>query len=277
MLKRGDIDIAYNLRGPLAEEVQRTPGLTLTRSLLAVTFWIDFAAEQWDARSPWHDQRVRQAASLAIDRQAINQAETLGLSRAAASIIPTDFEFAWSAPPIPYDMRRARALLADAGYPNGFDAGDYSCDAVFASLGEAVVNYLGAIGIRARLRPIERAAFMKQWQERQIKHLVQGVNSSFGNAVTRIERNMVSGGVFAAGSYPEIDDLFQQQAREPDRIRREPLLRAVQRIAYERAMFVPIIQLAQLNGVRSRVEQPAIGLINHHPYSSPYEDLRLRP
>src|SRR5713101_5157131 len=83
MLKRGDVDIAYNLRGALAEEVQRTPGLTLTRALLAATFWLDFTTGQWDTKSPWHDRRVRLAASLSIDREAINQAETLGFSKAA--------------------------------------------------------------------------------------------------------------------------------------------------------------------------------------------------
>jgi peptide/nickel transport system substrate-binding protein len=277
MLKRGEVDIAYNLRGPLAEEVQRTPGLKLTRALLAATFWIEFATGQWDARSPWHDRRVRLAAALAIDRQAINQAETLGFSRAAASIIPTGFEFAWPAPAISYDPARSRKLLAEAGYPNGFDAGEYACDMSFASLGEAVINYLGAIGIRARLRPLERVAFMKYVQEKKTTHLLQAASSSFGNAVTRIERHMASGGDLAFGSYPEIDELFQQQAREPDRGKREALLHRIQRIAYERVMFAPIWQVAQLNGVRAGIDHPAIGLIDYLPYSSPYEDLRLTP
>jgi peptide/nickel transport system substrate-binding protein len=275
MLKRGDVDIAYNLRGPLAEDVQRTPGLALTRALLPITFWIDFTTEQWDLNSPWHDRRVRQAASLALDRPSINQAETLGFSKIVGSIIPAEYEFAWPAPPPAYDPAQARRLLAEAGYPHGFDAGDYTCDAVFTSLGDAVVNSLRAVGIRTRLRPLERAAFLGQWQERKLRGLVQGANSSFGNAVTRIERNMLASGPFA--SYPEIDDLFQQQMREADRAKREALVHAIQRIAHERTMFVPIFQLAQLNGVRTRVAQPAIGLVEHLPYSSPYEDVRLKP
>jgi peptide/nickel transport system substrate-binding protein len=277
MLKRGDVDIAYNLRGPIAEEAQRTQGLRLTRALLAATFWVDFTTGQWDPKSPWHDRRVRLAASLAIDRQAISQAETLGLSRVVASIIPPSFEFAWAAPAIPYDPVQSRKLLAEAGYPNGFDAGDYTCDAVFASLGEAVINYLSAVGIQARLRPVERAAFLNQWQAKKVTHLLQGASSSFGNAVTRIERHMVKGGSFAFGSYPEIDDLFQQQARERDRAKRETLLHSIQRIAYDRVMFAPIWQHAQVNGVRARIDQPGIGLVDYLPYSSPYEDLRIKP
>ena len=277
MLKRGDADVAYNLRGPLAEEVQRTPRLRLIRALLPTVFWVDFTTGQWDAASPWHDVRARRAVAMAIDRQALNQAETLGFSRPASSVVPTTFEFAWPAPAIPYDPTNARRLLAEAGYPNGLDAGDYTCDAVFASVGEAVVNYLGAIGVRARVRPLERAAFQKQWQERVLKPLVQGQNASFGGAVARIERLMVPGGPFASGSYPEIEQLFRQQARESDRARRESLLHAIQRLAHDRAMFAPIFQQAQLNGVGPRVALPTAGLVEHVPFLIPHEDVRLTP
>ena len=118
---------------------------------------------------------------------------------------------------------------------------------------------------------------MKYVQEKKATHLLQVASSSFGNAVTRIERHMVSGGDFAFGSYPEIDDLFQQQAREPDRGKREALLHRIQTIAYERVMFAPIWQVAQLNGIRAGIDQPGIGLIDYLPYSSPYEDLRVKP
>ena len=67
-LKRGEIDIAYSIRGELAEELRRTPGLTLKPVDSPATFWISFV-DQWDPKSPWHDARVRKAASLAIDRK----------------------------------------------------------------------------------------------------------------------------------------------------------------------------------------------------------------
>ena len=276
MLKRGEVDVAYNIRGPLAEEVQRTPGLKLTHALLAATFWVDFTKAQWDPKSPWHDRRVRLSAALAIDRSAINQAETFGFSKPASSIIPIGFDFAWPAPPIAHDPVEAKRLLREAGYPNGFDAGDYVCELPFASVGEAVVNYLGAVGIRARIRTLERAALAAYARQKTATHLLQMQSASFGDAITRIERHMVSGGDLAFGSYADIDDLFKQQAREPVRAKREALVHAIQRIAYERVMFAPIWQVAQLNGVRASIEQPAIGLIDFMPYSAPYEDLKLR-
>src|SRR6185369_1108957 len=125
MLKRAEVDIAYSIRGPLAEELRRTPGLTLQPNHPPGTFWLVFP-EQWTApKSPWADKRVRLAANHAIDRAAINQAETLGFSKITGSIIPFAFDGFWQPPILPYDATRARRLLTEAGYPNGLDAGDY--------------------------------------------------------------------------------------------------------------------------------------------------------
>src|SRR5262249_26784116 len=119
-LKRGDVDIAYSITGPLAEELLRSPGLSLKPTFTTFTTWLLFS-EQWDPKSPWADRRVRLAANLAIDRAAINQAVYLGFGRPALSFIPHGMEYFWAPPPTPYDPVRARRLLAEAGYPNGFD------------------------------------------------------------------------------------------------------------------------------------------------------------
>jgi peptide/nickel transport system substrate-binding protein len=276
-LKRGEVDVAYSIRGALAEEVKRTPGLRLAPTLLPATFWIDFTTEQWNPKSPWHDRRVRLATSLAIDRQAINLAETLGFSKVASSIVPSSYEFYWGPPPIPYDPAQSKKLLAEAGYPNGFDGGDLACDASYTNVAEAVANYLKAVGIQTRVRPIERAAFLGQWRDKKIRGgPLQGGSGAFGNAATRIDNYMTTQGTYVYGTYPEIDDLFAQQAREVDRKKREALLHQIQRIAHERVMFAPIWELAFLNGVGPRVEEAGLGLIEHHPYSSPYEDLKLK-
>src|SRR5438552_5941208 len=74
-VRNGEVDIAYLLTGPTAEAMQKATGFKVVAPLLSGGFWLELT-EQWDPKSPWHDRRVRLAASHAIDRQAVNKAET---------------------------------------------------------------------------------------------------------------------------------------------------------------------------------------------------------
>jgi len=274
-LKRGEADIAYAISGELGKEVQRTPGFTLKPTVIQSTHFAYFA-DQWDPKSPWHDRRVRLAANLAIDRQAINQAVSLGFSKITHSVIPSTFDFYWQPPLYPYDPARAKQLLAEAGYPNGFDAGEYFCDLVATNSGEIVVTYLKAVGIGLKLRPLERAAFFKGFAEKKFKNIIHVFGGVFGNAATRLEAFVVGGGTYVYGNYPDLDGLFREQAAELDRAKREAILHRMQQLVHERAMFAPIWELAFLNGVGPRVEESGLGLIAGYAYSAPYEDLKLR-
>ncbi len=271
-LKNGEVDLAYLFSGPTAEEVKRSSSLRLVPVLLEAPFWLDMP-EQWDPKSPWANIL---AANLAIDRKTINEAEYLGYGKLAFSIIPRDFEFHWAPPAYPFDPAKAKQLLAEAGYPNGFDAGDFTPFPPYFTMGEAILGQLQAVGIRSRLRSMERAAFLTAWHEKKLKGLILGISGAKGNAATRVEAYAARGGIYVVGSVPEIDDLFQRQARELDRKKREALLHQIQRIMDERVLHVPIYDLAFLWGVGRRVEEPGADLIKAYPYSAPYEDLRLR-
>jgi peptide/nickel transport system substrate-binding protein len=274
-LKRGEIDVAYNIRGELAEELQRTPQLILKPVYPAATWWLDLP-EQWDPKSPWHDTRVRQATSLAIDRKTINEALSLGYSRITNSIIPDSFEFYWQPPPAVYDAVKAKQLLAEAGYPNGFDAGDYYCDSSFANLGEAVLDNLGAVRIRAKLRPLERAAFFQAYGNKKLKNIIQAQSGAFGNAATRLEVSVIKDGAYAYGSYPDLDELFRQQAGELDHKRRAEMLEKIQQLVHERMIYVPIWQLAVLQGVGLRVGESGLDLIAGFGFPGPCEDITIK-
>jgi len=275
-LKRGEVDIAYSIRGELAEELRRTPGLTLKPAVVQGVFCLYFP-DQWDQKSPWHDERVRRAASLAIDREGTNQALTLGYSLITGNpIVPDHYEFFWQPPAPVYDPEQAKKLLAEVGYPTGFDAGDYYCDASYSNIGEAVLDNLQAVGIRAKLRPVERAAFIKGYAEKTYKNIIQAGPGAFGNAATRLEAQVVKGGVFAYGSYPDLDEQYRQQAVELDRQKRQAILHRMQQIVYERTIYAPIWQLAFINGVGPRVGESGFGLIARFPYTSPYEDITLK-
>jgi peptide/nickel transport system substrate-binding protein len=273
-LKRGEADIAFSMIGELGDEVRRTPGLTL-KAVYPSTHWVYFA-DQWETKSPWHDRRVRVAANLAIDRKAVDLARTSGLSRITFSIVPSSFDFFWQPSAYAFDPAGAKRLLTGAGYAGGFDAGEYFCDMTSADAAEAMIGYLQGVGIRAKLRPLERAAFNKSITEKKLKNLIQIIGGSFGNAATRLEAYMISGGQFAYGGYPDVDGLFREQATELDRAKREALLHRVQQLVSEKAMVAPMYELAFVNGVGRRVEESGLGLIAGYAFSAPYEDLKLR-
>jgi peptide/nickel transport system substrate-binding protein len=219
---------------------------------------------------------VRLAANLAIDRNAINQAETLGFSKITSSVIPSTFEYFWQPPAYPHDAGKAKQLLAEAGYPNGFDAGEFFCDSSYSNVAEAAVNYLKAVGIRTQSRPLERAAFFAQYREKKLKNVILSGSAAFGNAATRLEAFIAAGGAYVYGSYPDIDGLFGEQAAETDRKKREAILHRIQQLVHEKTMLAPIWELAFLNGVGPRVAESGLGLITGHAYSAPYEDLKLK-
>jgi peptide/nickel transport system substrate-binding protein len=275
-LKRGEVDIAYSIRSELAEELQHTPGLTLKPVVLQAPNWLYFP-EQWDPKSPWHDLRVRQAANLAIDREGMSQALFLGYCKITNSIIPYTFDFYRQPPPAVYDPAKAKKLLAEAGYPNGFDAGLMYCDSSYANMAEVSVDNFQQIGIRVQLQPIERAAFFAGYTDKKYtRGIIQGASGAFGNAATRLASFVVKGGAYAYGSYPDIDALYPQQADELDHEKRAAILDKIQQLVHEKAIYAPIWQLGFLNGVGPRVGQSAFGLIPGFAYTAPFEDITIK-
>jgi peptide/nickel transport system substrate-binding protein len=275
MLKRGEVDIAYLLDVPQAQEVKRDPNLRLAFSGGIAIWYLDFL-EQWDPKSPWSDRRVRLAANYAIDRQALSEAETLGASKPAGNHVPRSFEFALPIEPYPYDPAKARQLLAEAGYPKGFDAGELHQLPPYFSLGEAIVSYFQAVGIRLKMRPMERGAYFALITSKKAKGVCVCTSSLYGNAASRMSEVIPSDGAYAYGGYPDIDALFREQAVETDRKKREAQLHQIQRLVYERVRYGPIFEYMWPSGIGPRVAEPALMLINPYPWSAPLEEVRLK-
>ena len=114
MLKRGEVDVAYLLDASLAKAVKDDPNLHVAFSGGLGTYYLDFF-DMWDPKSPWHDERVRKAASLALDRKAISDAETLGASKPTGSVVIKNFEYAVPIEPDPYDPAQAKEAAGGGG------------------------------------------------------------------------------------------------------------------------------------------------------------------
>jgi peptide/nickel transport system substrate-binding protein len=276
-LRAGEIDIAYSIRGEIAQEIRNAPGLTLKPVVLQAPNWLYFP-EQWDPKSPWNKLEVRQAVNLAIDREGMNKALFLGYCKVTNNaVVPYTFDYYWQPPEAVYDPARARKLMQEAGYRNGFDAGLLYCDSSYANMAEVSVNNLAQIGIRTRLQPIERAGFWSGYGAKKYERgIIQGASAAFGNAATRMAAFVVKGGPFVYGSYPEIDELFPKQAEELDRDKRAAILHRMQQLVHEKAMYCPIWQLGFINAVGPRVGESTFGLIEGFAYTAPFEDITIK-
>jgi peptide/nickel transport system substrate-binding protein len=184
-------------------------------------------------------------------------------------------DFALHATPFPYDPKKAKALLAEAGFPGGIDAGQFTAIPGFPTVAEAVVNDLNAVGIRVKLRQMERAAFYADWQQHKFTTLFMTGSGSAGNAATRVDSFIQSKGAYAYGGYPDIDALFREQAGERDPKKRAAILDKIQQLTIDRVMYAPVYDFRALMGVGPRIAKDTIGEVWMSAFPS-YEDMTLK-
>jgi peptide/nickel transport system substrate-binding protein len=274
MLRSGETDYALFLDGPEAQTLKGDARYKLLDTRHASIFWIEFS-DQWDPKSPWHDKRLRQAVNYALDRKGTNEAACLGFCPPAGVIVPRVMDFALQTPPHPYDPQKAKQLLAEAGYPNGLDAGEFTPIPGFSTVAESALNNLNAVGIRVRMRLMERATFYAAWQEKKLRGLFMTAVGNSGNAASRVESFMYSKGPYAYGGYPDLDEMFLQQGRERDPAKREAILHRIQQLTIDRVMYAPIMDLRGLIGIGPRVGEHAYHTIPVYAFPA-YEDIRLK-
>ena len=101
-------------------------------------------------------------------------------------------------------------------------------------MGEAVGNYLGAVGIRTKCAPWSGPRSSRPGGREKLQGLILNASGALGNAATRIETFVISTAPYAYGGYPDLDDLFRQQAVERQPGKREMLLHQMQRLMQQR-------------------------------------------
>src|SRR5262249_39907259 len=217
----------------------------------------------------------RSAPNSALDRQAIGVAGFLGFCPPAGVVVPRVMEFALQVEPMPYDPAKAKQLLAEAGYPNGIDAGEFAMIPGFPTIAETVMNYLNAAGIRVRLKQMERATFYADWTAKKLHGLFMPGAGNSGNAASRIEAFIQSKGPYAYGGYPDIDELFRQQATERDHTKRQAVLYKIQQLSIDRVMYAPVLDFSALMGIGPPVTKHTITDVWMSPFPS-YEDIEIK-
>jgi peptide/nickel transport system substrate-binding protein len=284
MLERGEADIMYFVPGELIDRVKNNPKLMLA-PVVSGSWWLEFPGFQ-EPKNPFHDKRVREAVSLAIDREAINDAESGGMGRVSGNWINDDVQYGMAWPKFPRDVAKAKALMNEAGYPNGFNVDWLTPAPNYYSRGERVISQLQNIGIRSKLQVMERAVFLKrqqgglkEWPGVQIIMNGARIGASWANWY---ESNFKCGGYLAADRVcaRDLDAKFDQYLASDVPPERKALAEQIQREILENYYFVPVFRHAFVNAIGPRIAaqkwQDVFPTAVTTGYAYPWEDIQLK-
>src|ERR1700730_8358174 len=283
MLERGEADIIYNVPGELIDRIKSNPKLMLA-PVVSANFWLEFPGFQ-EANNPFHDKRVRQAVSLAVDRDAMNEAESGGLGRVDGNWINDDVVYGTGWPKWPFDPGKAKQLLAEAGYPEGFEVDWITPLPDYFSRGERIVSMLRKIGIRGKLQVMERGVFLKrlqgglkQWPGTQIILNAARIGGTWSNWY---DSYMKCGGFNGRdrNCVAELDAEFTRYLAATDANERQRTAEQIQREILENYYFVPVFRHAAMQAIGPRIAaakwQDVFPTITT-AYAYPWEDIQLK-
>jgi ABC-type transport system substrate-binding protein len=284
MLERGEADIVYLVPGELIDRIKSNPKLSLA-PVVSGSWWLEFPGFN-DPKNPFHDKRVRQAVSLTVDRKAINDAESGGMGRVSGNWINDDVEYALDWPKWETNIPKAKELMKQAGFPDGFKVDWLTVVPNYFSRGERVVSQLKAIGIQTRLQTMERGVYLKrmesglrEWPGLQIIMNATRIGGSWSNWYD---------GMFKCGGFQskdmicikDLDAKYAKYATSFDRAERKKLAEEIQKTILEEYYFVPVFRHAFLNAYGPRLKaakwQDVFPTFLTSGYAYPWEDLQLK-
>lgn len=266
-LQNGEIDLAVNIPPHLASIIANHPRLFLSTAPSIRTIQLMFQTHEYDEqhrllgpyKGPTADRRVRLAVTYAVDVDEIIRTVLDGKAvRVATMLTPLHFGFDPTLKPVQPDPTRARALLTEAGYPQGLELtlhtpqGRYVRDKEVA---EAIAGQLARVGIRATVRTHEFVAYLNNLV---YKHR-GGPIWLIGWGTPTIDAETVYGPLFRTGSNlttyhnPELDRLFDEAQTIMDEKKRLEQYHRINRLWVQDAAAVPLYQQLDLYGVSRRL------------------------
>jgi ABC-type transport system substrate-binding protein len=286
-LKSGEADLTYFVTGELLQSVIDDPKLRYHPNHSA-PFWLMFP-DMDDPKSPFHDIRVRKAVSLALDRQYLADQETAGLAVPWGNFVPPEWPGAVQRPGGEFDLKEARRLMAEAGYPNGFSLDWFTPFTAVESLGLRIMEQLREIGIKGPMNVMERPVFMQKMLEGKPKEgyghkgfpgrqIVKSISVIAGDASLYVDAWLRCGGTYSFVCDRRIDALWQRHQASRDPQEREDLVKQAQNLVLDEYIFVPIYINSFTLGVGPRLAGTPNDYIKAPMtvFPGPSEDFRLQ-
>lgn len=247
-LLSGDIDFAAPVPPTDLERIDSSDAVDLVT--MSGTRIITFQLNQ--KRNPaLADARVRQAIVYAINNEGIVEKIMKNFGTAAAQQSPKGYLGYNPALQPRYDLEKARMLMAEAGYADGFDATMMAPNNRYvndAKIAEAVAGMLSKINIRVDLTTMPKAQYWPKFDERAADIMMIGWHSdtedsaNFSEFLTMTPDAETGYGQYNSGNYSntEVDQLVLDSAKQTDGAKRAEMLQRVEQILHDEAAFVPL-------------------------------------
>ena len=260
-LKTGEVDLIQGVAYTAVKELQADPNINLIKlETLHPTKSIVMGTK--NPKMPWHDRRVRLAMALAIDTKAIIHNLLVDVPVHYAGLAPIELGYDPDIKPYGYDPAKAKELLAEAGYPNGFEieltfpiGGRVSMQQETA---EMLANYLEAVGIRAKLKGQETEAMLAGRKQALKKDAVYmafyTAGMTGGPDPTHSIRNYLSSlGSRPVYSNPESDEIMDKARSVMDDEKRAELIKRAVRIIHDDVGYIPIFTNVSVYATRKNI------------------------
>jgi peptide/nickel transport system substrate-binding protein len=253
-LQAGEVDLIAPVPYVRIAELKRSDKLLIKTVAAPRIFHVTI-----DVRKPPFDNvKVRQALNYAVDVNAILKTLYFGYGTRLATIVDKGgLGYDPSVQPYPFDPAKAKALLAEAGVPNGFDTEFDSFTGSIADHSkpaEAIVGFLQKVGVRAKQNVFEFSAFGPRRVQNQTAPLFI---YSIGDAYLEpswVIRWMTQGGLGMHYKNAKLDEMLARIEATDDPKKRAPLYSDVQKLLKEEAPFIFLYQADAVFGMSTRID-----------------------
>lgn len=267
----GEVDIAAKL--PLSDvaRLRENPDLTVISNPVSSPMHVRLYSD--DPTSPLHKRDVRLALNYAVDVDAIIKSVFHGIGAPMGTFISRYYPYGGDpdVKPYGYDPEKAKELLKNAGYPNGFDIVLNDAVGTPKELAEAVASYLGQVGVRVKINRIDYAAWSRLNNAKKTGPMT---TTQFTNAIYDpihpIAGSFSKDGTWSSYYNPEVEALIRELDGTTGAEARGALFRKIGRLLHDDASALLITELFDVFALKKEVNwqvQEGSGFINFRQVS----------
>ncbi len=272
-IQTGEVDIVTRLSAEEAQSLEGNPKVKVVRYPVDRVYYITFNNLTSGKGKPTENVKVRQAMNYAVDRQAIIDSLFKGAGKLSTGFVtPTNLGYNETVKPFPYDPEQAKKLLAEAGYPDGFEMG-MACPTGaytnFEQVCEAVKGYLEKVGIKTNLELMESGKFWDLEGKKELPPLFgDSWSEASGEAYPRLRGALAGNDApFSSWSDPQIDDFLTKISSTLDDQQRAEHYRQLQQYMHDNPPFIYLYEPETFEAINPRVQ-------NYKPRSNEMKYLR---